>query len=79
VMIALVTFMSIAAPLLTSHDPIEVNLDIKLMPPVWLDGGSGEHWLGTDEVGRDVWSRLVYGSRVSLSVGFFAVVISLLL
>lgn len=77
IMLVVITLISIAAPLLTSHDPIEVNLDNKLKPPAWQEGGSWEHWLGTDEVGRDVWARLVYGSRVSLSVGFFAVVISL--
>ncbi|MDA5109687.1 ABC transporter permease [Brevibacillus thermoruber] len=78
-MVVMITLMSIAAPLLTSHDPIDVHLEKKLQPPVWQEGGSWEHWLGTDEVGRDVWARLVYGSRISLAVGFFAVVISLVL
>lgn len=78
-MVLMITLMSIAAPLLTSHDPIDVHLEKKLQPPVWQEGGSWEHWLGTDEVGRDVWARLVYGSRISLAVGFFAVVISLVL
>lgn len=76
-MVALIILIAIAAPLLTSHDPIQVNLEQKLAPPAWLPGGTWEHLMGTDEVGRDVWSRLAYGSRVSLSVGFFAVVISL--
>ncbi|MGQ7278873.1 ABC transporter permease [Brevibacillus thermoruber] len=78
-MVLMITLMSIAAPLMTSHDPIDVHLEKKLQPPVWQEGGSWEHWLGTDEVGRDVWARLVYGSRISLAVGFFAVVISLVL
>lgn len=78
-MVLLVVLMSLAAPLLTSHDPIEVNLEKKLLPPAWLEGGTWEHWLGTDEVGRDVWARLVYGSRISLSVGFFAVIISMVI
>ncbi|MFM1654514.1 ABC transporter permease [Brevibacillus sp. B_LB10_24] len=79
IMVAVIVIISLAAPLITSHDPIEVDLDKKLSPPVWMEGGTWEHWLGTDEVGRDVWSRLAFGSRVSLAVGFFAVVISLTL
>ena len=58
------------APVVATHDPFTVDLLAAGQPP------SGEHWLGTDEVGRDVFSRLVYGSRVSLAVGLVAVTIA---
>ncbi len=69
VVIVLLGLAAIFAPAVASHDPYEVDLLAAGQPP------SGEHWLGTDEVGRDVFSRLVYGSRVSLSVGLVAVTI----
>lgn len=76
--IAVIIFMftvAIFAPLLATHDPNELNLaaDAKLNPP------SKEHWFGTDDLGRDIFSRLVYGARISLSVGFIAVAILLVI
>ena len=68
---------AIAAPFVTSHDPIRQDLANTLLPPAWEEGGESDHLLGTDSLGRDVLSRLVYGSRVSLSVGFFSVFIGL--
>lgn len=62
--------ISAAAPLLAGADPAEVKMDQILQPP-----GNG-HLLGTDELGRDVWSRLLYGGRVSLAVGFLAMALS---
>ena len=56
-----------------AHDPLEQNLTQRLKPPSW------EHPLGTDQLGRDVWSRLVHGARISLSVGFAVVVLASLL
>lgn len=64
-------FMAIFAPIIAPHDPFKVDLSKALQPP------SAEHWLGTDGVGRDVWARVVYATRVSLSVGIVAVGISL--
>ena len=66
-------FAAIFAPLVATHDPNKVDLLAAGQPP------SRDHWLGTDEVGRDVFSRLVYGARVSLSVGLVAVTIYTLL
>lgn len=63
VVIALLAFAAAAAPLVARHDPLAINLQAQLLPP------SGSHWLGTDVQGRDVWARLVYGARISLSVG----------
>ncbi len=66
---SVLAFAAIFAPLVATHDPNTVDLLAAGQPP------NREHWLGTDEVGRDVFSRLVYGSRVSLSVGLVAVAI----
>ncbi len=67
--ITLLALAAIFAPFVATHDPYRVDLLAAGQPP------SREHWLGTDEVGRDVFSRLVYGARVSLSVGLVAVTI----
>ncbi len=76
--IAIVVFMGVSAllaPVIATHDPLEVDLsaEARLQPP------SMKHFFGTDNLGRDVYSRMVYGARVSLSVGFIAVAISLLI
>ena len=65
--------MAIAAPLIARHDPTEIDLINQLTGP------SSEHWMGTDIQGRDVWARLVYGARVSLSVGLVSQGIALAL
>ena len=55
--------LALAAPWIAPHDPLAQDLSARLQPP------SAEHWLGTDVQGRDVWARLVFGARVSLTVG----------
>lgn len=62
--------VALLAPVITQYDPIVIN------PPDRLQGPSGEHWLGTDPFGRDLYTRLVYGARISLPVGLIAVAIS---
>lgn len=71
-----VVFTAIFAPLLAPHDPVLQNLELKLMPPAFMTGGSAAYPLGTDHLGRDILSRLIYGARVSLLVGLSAVLIS---
>jgi ABC-type dipeptide/oligopeptide/nickel transport system permease subunit len=71
--VALLLAGALLAPLLSRHDPIRVDLVGQLQPP------SSEHWMGTDVQGRDVWSRLVYGARVSLAVGLISQSIALAL
>ena len=66
-------FCAIAAPLVATHDPHAQDLYAT------LSGPSAEHWLGTDHLGRDVYSRIIYGSRVAFLVGIFAVIISAVL
>src|SRR5262249_32359037 len=67
---------AIFAPLIAPSDPLAVNIRARLEPPAWLPGGSARHLLGTDQVGRDLLSRVIYGGRVSLVVGVGAVLIS---
>jgi peptide/nickel transport system permease protein len=64
------------APALAPADPVTNDLLARLTPPMWMDGGSASHPLGTDTLGRDVVSRLLYGARVSLVVGFSAVILA---
>ena len=71
--IALLAVMALAAPLVAGHDPFGIDLINSLQPP------SAQHWFGTDIQGRDVWARLVYGARVSLSVGIISQGIALTL
>lgn len=67
--VLLALFGSAVAP----HDPATPHLAQRLSPPVWLPGGHPEFLLGTDQLGRDILSRLIHGSRVALTVGFVAV------
>jgi peptide/nickel transport system permease protein len=71
-MISLVVLTAALAPQLAPYNPVLVNLDDKLLPPTLT------HLMGTDQSGRDILSRVVWGSRVSLQVGLFAVVIGLI-
>jgi len=67
-------FSAIFAPLLTPHSPLDQNLAYRLQPPGWRDPEGKMHLLGTDQLGRDVLSRIIHGSKVSLIVGTTAVV-----
>ena len=71
VIIAILGFAAILAPFIAIQDPYTVDLDSIRRPP------SAEHILGTDSAGRDMWARMVYGARISMSVGFVANVISI--
>jgi peptide/nickel transport system permease protein len=72
----LVIAAALLAPLLAPHDPYEQNLLARTVPPFWMDGGSWEHPFGTDPLGRDYLSRLLYGARVSVFIGVSAALIS---
>lgn len=73
-LVIIVTLIALAAPLLAPHSPIEVNESALTLPPIWQEGAQSQHLLGTDDLGRDLLSRLIYGSRVSLGIGFFVVI-----
>jgi peptide/nickel transport system permease protein len=72
VIITVMMVVAVFAPLIAPHSPTEQSLPDKLKPPAWQEGGSAKHLLGTDLLGRDLLSRLVYGARVSLTVAAFA-------
>jgi peptide/nickel transport system permease protein len=74
-LLAFIVAAAILAPLLAPHSPYSQELQARLSPPAWLPGGSWERPLGADDLGRDVLSRLLYGSRVSLVVGLSAALI----
>jgi peptide/nickel transport system permease protein len=67
---------AIFAPLLTPHDPALQNLTGRYITPVWSENGTWEHILGTDNLGRDYLTRLLYGARISLLISFVTVLIS---
>jgi ABC-type dipeptide/oligopeptide/nickel transport system permease subunit len=72
----LIVASAVCAPLIAPHDPLAVNIRHRLAPPAWMEGGTGAHPLGTDQIGRDLLSRVIYGGRVSLVIGVAAVLIS---
>jgi ABC-type dipeptide/oligopeptide/nickel transport system permease subunit len=67
---------ALAAPWVAPHDPAKQSLLRRFTPPVWQTGGNPTYPLGTDQVGRDVLSRIVHGARISLLVGISAVIVS---
>ncbi len=73
---ALVVLIAIFAPLISPHMPDVQNQSMILQPPAWMNGGNGAFLLGTDAVGRDILSRLIYGSRFSLFIGVVVVAIA---
>jgi peptide/nickel transport system permease protein len=74
--VAATIVIAILAPVLSPADPVKNQLLERLTPPMWVAGGTPRHPLGTDTLGRDVTSRLLYGARVSLVVGLSAVAIA---
>ncbi|MEX3629871.1 MAG: ABC transporter permease subunit [Burkholderia sp.] len=70
--------VAIFAPLIAPHSPIEQYRDFVKIPPAWLDGGNWRFVLGTDEAGRDILSRLMYGARLSFWIGLVSVVLALI-
>lgn len=76
ILIFLLVFPGLFAPYLAPHNPIKGALRARLKPPVWVQGGTITHPLGTDKVGRDILSRIVYGARISLAVSVVAILVS---
>jgi len=76
VMFLVVVLAAVFAPMISPYDPLKQNLRDAKIPPAWSEGGTWDHPLGTDNLGRDLLSRVIYGSRVSLTVGFIGVLIA---
>jgi peptide/nickel transport system permease protein len=73
IILLLLVFTAIFAPWLAPHDPIKVELQDRRLPPAFLEGGSMKYVLGTDNLGRDILSRVIYGARISLSVSLLVI------
>jgi len=69
-------FMALFAPWIAPFDPFDQDLSRRLIPPIWHDKGTWTHILGTDHFGRDYLTRVIYGSQISLMIGFLAMLIS---
>ncbi|WP_240033930.1 ABC transporter permease [Planococcus salinus] len=76
VIVLFVFLVAVLAPVLAPHDPAAINAANMLKPPFWMEGGSTAHLLGTDNLGRDILSRIIYGSQISLLVGITSVVVA---
>ncbi len=82
--IGLLILLGLVGSALTAHwlapfDPYDQDIMSRLQPPAWVVGGSNQHLLGTDGVGRDLFSRIIYGSRISLLVGLTAVLLQVII
>jgi peptide/nickel transport system permease protein len=75
-MVGFILAVALMAPFLSPRNPLEQSLQARLKPPFWEEKADSKYPLGTDQVGRDMLSRLIYGSRISLSVGFLTMAFS---
>ncbi len=71
-----IVLIALSADFLAPYDPFAQDLMQRMVPPSWMDGGSPSHLLGTDQLGRDYLSRLIYGTRISLLIGTLTVITS---
>lgn len=70
IVLLVIILVTLAAPITARYDPNKQNLRARYAPPSW------EHWMGTDQLGRDFWARVVYGGRISLAVGLLTMLVS---
>lgn len=75
ILVALVV-VAVFAPWIAPHSPVESDITVRLNPPAWMDGGDPQYLLGTDRFGRDILSRIIFGTRVSLIVSLLAIFFS---
>jgi peptide/nickel transport system permease protein len=74
--IALLIILAVFAPAIAPHDPTQQSLRARLLPPVWAEEGAPEYLLGTDQLGRDLLSRIIYGARTSMVIGLSVVIVT---
>jgi peptide/nickel transport system permease protein len=79
IMVLGVIFCAVFSPLISPHDPIAQDVEKRLIPPMWQEGADPQYLLGTDHLGRDIVSRLIYGARISIVVSVSAVALSSIL
>jgi len=76
VVVAIYLLVALLAPFIAPHDPTQGNLRARLRPPVWLESGTTQNLLGSDQLGRDVLSQVIHGARASMRVGVGVVLLS---
>jgi peptide/nickel transport system permease protein len=76
ILVLFLVIPAVFAPLVAPYDPYQGSLRARLIPPFWQEGGTIEHLLGTDKLGRDMLSRVIYGARVSMAVSLIAIFVS---
>lgn len=76
IVVALFVVMAVFAPLIVPHDPNETDLFRRLQPPAWQAGGEWSYLLGCDALGRDILSRIIYGSRISIFIGAAVILVA---
>ena len=76
VVLSLIVLAAILAPVLAPYSPVKTSLRYRLKPPCFMEGGTTEHILGTDLLGRDIFSRILYGTRVSMSISLLVILIT---
>jgi peptide/nickel transport system permease protein len=76
VVMAIMIILAVFAPWIAPHDPTVGRITDRYLPPAFIEGGKSTYFLGTDQLGRDILSRLIYGARISLSVSLFAIFIT---
>jgi peptide/nickel transport system permease protein len=74
--VVVVLLAGLLAPWITPYDPFAHDLEARMIPPSFMEGGRPENFLGTDQLGRDYFSRLIYGARISLLIGIATVITS---
>ena len=79
IILLIVLVGAVFAEYVAPYEPNKQRLIARFKPPFWADGGSLTYPLGTDNIGRDIWSRIIHGSRISLMVGICAVGVSMLI
>ena len=78
-LLGLIVLAAIFAPWITPHDPYQASMLDRLTPPAWASQGTAEYLLGTDELGRDILTRLIYGARVTLLMSISPVLMALMI
>ncbi len=76
--VIVIVMLALLAPLIAPHPPLEQYKGFTRLPPFWMEGSDPRFWLGTDAVGRDMVSRLLYGARISLFIGFSVMAVSMI-
>lgn len=76
VLVVLFVLMAVFAPFVAPHDPNETDLFLRLQPPAWQQGGDWSYLLGCDALGRDILSRIIYGTRISIFIGAAVILVA---